>query len=329
MKLLFLHKHNSYWDKKFEELKSEFKDLQILFINDKNSSKEKLLKEVDGIIGGFISEDEIDIAENLRIIFVPFAGVEQLPMKKLKEKNILVSNAHGNGKFVAERAVALALALLGKVIPFHNDLKNGVWHGFSVGESVFDSWISIQDKSIGILGFGAIGQNIAKFLKPFGVKINIFKYNKIDYLPKNVDNVFYNIDEVINESDILFLSLPLTEHTYEIINKERLMNMYNKYIVNVGRGRLISEEGLYLSLKEGILKGAALDVWFNYPTAEKKNVMPSKYPIWEFENVVLSPHVGGYSYHATTAGIDYTIDSIRSYIRNGKSLSIVDYNKEY
>jgi len=322
-----MHQYNSYWEKKLNELKIGFDNIEIVFPNDGN--KEELLKEVDGVIGGFISEKELEIAENLKIIFVPFAGVEQLPLEKLKEKNIIVSNAHGNGKYVAERAVALALTLLGKVIPFHNDLKMGVWHGFTVGESIFDSWISIQCKKIGILGFGAIGKNIAAFLRPFNTINYILKYNKIDFLPENVDKVYYDVDEILRDSEIIFLTLPLTRKTYEIINEERLMSMKDKYLINVGRGRLINEEGLYKSLKNNILKGVALDVWFNYPTAEKKNILPSKYPIWEFDNVVFSPHVGGYSYHATTAGIDYTIESIKKYLSEGTPLSIVDFNKKY
>ncbi|KAF2956392.1 2-hydroxyacid dehydrogenase [Marinitoga sp. 38H-ov] len=324
MKFLFLHKFNSYWEEKISELKKDFPDIEILFAKEKNN-----FEKVEGIIGGFITEEELKYAKNLRVIFVPFAGVEQLPLNELKKRNIVVSNAHGNGKFVAERAVSMALALLGKIVYFHNDLKNGIWHGFTVGESIHDSWISIQGKKIGILGFGAIGQNIAKFLKPFDTKIYVLKNNKIDYLPENVDRVYYDIDEILKDSEIIFLTLPLTDKTYEIINKERLMNLKNKYLINVGRGKLINEEGLYLSLKNNILKGVALDVWFNYPTPENKNIMPSNYPIWEFDNVILSPHVGGYSYHATTAGIDYTIDNIRNFIKYGEPLSKVDFDKKY
>ncbi|AEX84471.1 phosphoglycerate dehydrogenase-like oxidoreductase [Marinitoga piezophila KA3] len=326
MKILFLHQFNSYWDEKLKELKKEFPEIEIIF---PQKNKEISLKNAEAIIGGFINETELEIAEKLKIIFVPFAGVEQLPLEILKEKNIIVSNAHGNGKYVAERAVALALALLGKVIPFHEDLKNGVWHGFTVGESIFESWHSIQGMKIGILGFGEIGKNIARFLKPFDTEIHILKNKKIDYIPENVDKVYYDVDEIIEQSEMLFLTLPLTEKTFNILSKERIMKMKDKYIINIGRGKLIDEEGLYLSLKEGILKGVALDVWFNYPTKENKNVYPSKYPIWEFDNVVLSPHVGGYSFHATTAGIDYTIESIKSYLKTGKPLSIVDYEHKY
>ncbi|GAB6190153.1 NAD(P)-dependent oxidoreductase [Marinitoga arctica] len=327
MKFLFMHKLNSYWEKKLEELKKEFKDIEVIFPTD-NKIEEKL-KDVDGIIGGFIKEKELELAKNLKIIFVPFAGVEQLPHEKLKKRKIIVSNAHGNGKYVAERAISLALALLGKIVTFHNDLKKGIWHGFAVGESIFDSWTSIQNKKVGILGFGAIGKSIATYLKSFNTTNYILKHNKIEFLPKNVDKVYYDVDEILRDSEIIFLTLPLTEKTYEIISEERLLKMKDKYLINVGRGKLISEEGLYKSLKNGILKGVALDVWFNYPTAENKNIMPSNYPIWEFDNVVLSPHVGGYSYHATTAGIDYTIESIKKYLKEGVPLSIVDYDKKY
>ncbi|MBM7559108.1 2-hydroxyacid dehydrogenase [Marinitoga litoralis] len=326
MRFLFLHKFNSYWEKKIRELKQEFPNIEIIFPDKKEKN---IFENIDGIIGGFISKEELSFANKLKIIFVPFAGVEQLPLDELKERNIIVSNAHGNGKFVAERAVAMTLSLLGKVVRFHNDLKKGIWHGYTVGESIYDSWSSIQGKKIGILGFGAIGQNIAKFLKPFDTEIYILKNNKIDYLPENVNKVYYDVDEILNDSEIIFLTLPLTDKTYEIINKERLMKLKDKYLINVGRGRLINEEGLYLSLKNNILKGVALDVWFNYPTADNKNVMPSNYPLWEFDNVILSPHVGGYSYHATTAGIDYTIESIKNYLKYGEPLSKVDFDKKY
>jgi lactate dehydrogenase-like 2-hydroxyacid dehydrogenase len=326
MKLLFDHIKTKYWEEKLEEIKN--KNLEILFFENEKEKKEKL-EEVDGVIGGFLTEEEIDIAKNLKIIFVPFSGVNTLPSKKILERNIVVANSKGNGKVVAERAIGLTLSLLGKIPHFHNDMKQGVWHGFSVGEKPHQSWESIIDKKVTILGTGSIGRSLAKYLKAFDCEItgykNIFNGEKIE----NFDVLTTDFDNAIETSEIVYIALPLTNNTRDLINKNNITNFKNKYIVNVGRGPIINEEALYLGIKNGILKGAAIDVWYDYPTKEEMYKLPSKYPIHLYENVILSPHVAGFNEKAVQYSIDWCIDNVKNYVKNGEPKNKVNMKLKY
>ena len=101
------------------------------------------------------------------------------------------------------------------------------------------------------------------------------------------------------------------------------MNMKGKFLINVGRGKTVNEDGLYESLKNGILAGAALDVWFNYPGKSDEPVLPANKPFWELPNVVFSPHKSSSVEEAVKAMTDDTFENVRLYIKTGKPGNIV------
>jgi lactate dehydrogenase-like 2-hydroxyacid dehydrogenase len=103
------------------------------------------------------------------------------------------------------------------------------------------------------------------------------------------------------------------------------MKMTGKYLINIGRGDTVDEEGLYDSLKQGILAGAALDVWFNYPGIKGGQVLPANKPFWELPNVVLSPHKSSHVEEAIKAMIDDTFENIRSYLKTGIPANKVNF----
>jgi len=110
-------------------------------------------------------------------------------------------------------------------------------------------------------------------------------------VPEHFDAVLPSLKEVLDIAEIVFITLPATSETEGLISKDHLMSMKGKFLVNVGRGSIVDEEGLYEALKSGVLKGAALDTWYTYPTTGVKGA-PSRFPIHTLPNVVLSPHVG-------------------------------------
>ena len=95
-------------------------------------------------------------------------------------------------------------------------------------------------------------------------------------------------------SDVVIVSAPLNNETEGIFSEQILCKMKHKFLINVGRGKIIDEEALYNALKNNKLRGFASDVWYNYPKA-KEVTLPSTFPIYEFENVILSNHSGGYT----------------------------------
>jgi phosphoglycerate dehydrogenase-like enzyme len=325
MKILFLIKLEDYWLDKYHQLNTEFPNVQ--FINNTDTEKRiDLLSDADGVVSGKLTEDEINSAANLKILFIPYTGLNNFPVKLLHEKNIIIARTHANAKYVAEKALALSLALLGKVILYHNDLQKGYWH------RLFDEteqWTSLQNKTCGILGYGHIGKNISKLLKGFDCNIIGYKKHLVNNKNEYANEITSDINYVIEKSDILFTCLPLTSETKGLINKSRLQLMKGKYLINVGRGEVIEEKSLYEALNNNILAGAGLDVWYKYPRGEKEPFFPSNYPIHELPNVVISPHKASQTYESIISMIDDTFDNIRSFIQTGKPKIFVDDKKIY
>ncbi|BBJ27455.1 2-hydroxyacid dehydrogenase [Athalassotoga saccharophila] len=318
MKIVFFDIPEKSWVKKIENLKKEFKD--ALFIS--NGDLEEI-KDADGIVGGHISSEMISKAKNLKVIFVPWAGVNTLPWDEIKKRNVMVSNNHANAKIVAERALALALAVMGRVVEYHNDLSRGIWHGFSAGDPQSAFWTSIRGKTCGIIGVGSIGQEIAKLVKAFDCKVIGFKKRKIEKIDF-IDEITLNLEEAVSKSDVIFVTLPLTPQTRGIINEKIISLMIGKFLINVSRGPVIDEKALYEGIRTKTLRGVAIDTWYRYPDEKNIATLPSAYPIHDFKNVVISPHVGSLTYEGVEEMINATIENVRSYLKNGRPLDIVD-----
>jgi phosphoglycerate dehydrogenase-like enzyme len=319
MNILFLNKFNDYWKKQYGILRADFPDVEFTATYEP-AERAEFLKITDAVICGRLSKEEIENSPNLKAIIVHFTGLNNFPLEFIKQKGILIANTHAQAHVVAEHAIALALALMGRIIDFHWDLKKGIWNR-SIESN--DMWISMYNKRVGIIGFGHIGQKIAMLLKPFNCRITGFKQNITNESLFPADELSNDLIKVIDENEVLFIALPSSEATKSIISKELLMKMDGKFLINVGRGDTVNEDGLYESLKQGILAGAALDVWFNYPGKKEGPVMPATKPFWELPNVVFSPHKSSHVQQAINEMIDETFENIRTFIKTGKPKNIV------
>ncbi|AMW32528.1 Phosphoglycerate dehydrogenase [Fervidobacterium changbaicum] len=326
MTVLFLTKMIDYFVERVNDLKKEFPNDLFVIAKDREDAQ-RYIGEADVVVAGGLSPEQVINARNLKFVLVPWAGVNGLPIDLLAERGVIVANNHGNGKIVAERALGLALALMGRIVEYHNDLSKGIWHGYESGSKPEDFWFSLQGKRVTILGLGTIGRHLAKLLSGFECEIMGFKKTV-----EPVDGVNYvtnNLEEAINFGKIIFIALPLTKETYHLINKELILQMQGKFLINVGRGQIIEEEALYYGLKNGILAGAAVDTWYLYPDADHSVQLPSRYPIHTFKNVVISPHVGGFTIEGQIGRIDETIENLRRILAGGMPKNIVDLKNEY
>jgi phosphoglycerate dehydrogenase-like enzyme len=328
LKIIFTNRLTDVWFKKIESLRKEFPNVEFLTFREVEHPR-TLLKEADAVVGGHFSSEEIESAQNLKIIFVPWTGVNMLPWDTIRKKGIIVTNTHSNSRTVAERAVVLSLALTGRIVEFHNDLQKGVWHGFPVGLPNDDYWTSIYGKTCAIIGLGNIGKHIAKMIKAFECHVVALKKHSTDELPDYVDELSLDLETVISKSDIVFVSLPLTPETKGMFNEQIFSKMKGKYIVNVSRGEIVEEKALYEALKNGTLAGAAIDTWYQYPAGAPHVTLPSSYPIHTFKNVVLSPHMAGVTRENMVTMANDTIATIRAYLKNGEIKNKVDPNLMY
>jgi phosphoglycerate dehydrogenase-like enzyme len=304
---------HSVWDAALETLERDFPSHQFLKALAPDSPE---VPSVEAALVGQLPRETFEAATSLKAVFLPITGVNHIPVELLAKRGVRVFNVHSNAFDVAERALALTLAYYGRVIEYHNDLRQSVWHGMWARGGAEDNWDSIHGKTCTILGAGAIGGDLAKLLKAFSCTVYGWRRHAGQPVPEGFDAIVPDIAEAVAKAEIVFAILPATPLTTGIVSKELLASMKGKFFVNVGRGSTVDEEGLYLALRDGILKGAAIDTWYTYPATGKIGA-PSRFPIHELPNVILSPHVGGSTNQARDKSVDSTLRNIRDYLNTG------------
>jgi len=251
------------------------------------------LSKAEIVVGGLFKKEDLDRAKKLKLIQIPYAGVDKLDFNLIRKyPNIYVCNIHANSAAVAEHAFALVLALAKNVVSYDNELRMGKWHGFSTREPT----IQLQGKSLGIIGLGSVGWEIAKRAKSFGMKIYAIKrrIKEIDFEKKQILEFLGeegDLNTVIKKSDFIIIAVPLTSKTKALIGEKEFKLMRGKYLINIARGDIVKETALFESLKEHHLLGAAIDTWYQYPSSKDKEIQPSKYDFHKLDNVVMSPSI--------------------------------------
>jgi len=257
-----------------------------------------LLKDCDGYVAGldYITEKVLTECSNLKVISRYGAGVDRVDLEAAKAKGILVTNTPGvNAVAVAELAMGLILNLARKISMLDKKTKGGEW--------VRSTGIELGNKTIGILGLGAIGKNLAKYAQGFSMKVLAYDpYINEEYAKKNNITVA-TFEQVIENSDVLSLHLPLNKETKHLINKEVIERMkVGAILVNTSRGGIIDEEAAYEALKKGSLGGLGLDAFEVEP--------PIGSPLFELDNVVVTPHTGAHTKEATENMANLSVDNL-------------------
>ncbi len=335
MKVLILSKMVKYqvWKKAFNELNKKVK-LNLEFIipeKDEGETIKKYFKEVEVVIGGTFTKESLEQAKKLKLIQIPFAGVDKLDFSLYKNyPDIFICNIHANKNAVTEHTFALILALAKNIVINDRDLRLGRWHGFSTKEPT----IRLQGKSLGIVGLGSIGWEIAKIGHALGMKVfalkrkieekDLKKKDILEFLGEKKD-----LEKVIKESDFIVVAVPLTKETSGLIGEKELKLMKGKYLINISRGVVIDEEALFKSLKEGNITGAAIDTWYQYPSLEQKEMLPSKYDYQKLNNVVISPHTAGYTDGALEENIKSVFENIVKIYYGEEPENQIDPELEY
>ena len=308
----------------FEKHKKEFgvEDVEVLIpVNDEE--KFSALKESEAVIAGVLSVDDLNNAPNLKFIQVPFAGVDTFDVSDLIRRGIKIANVHSNATAVAEHAMALVLALAKNITEGDRDLRIGYWHGWMSREPV----ISLEGKTMTILGLGSIGKEVARFAKAFDMYVIGVKREKVEGHIPNVDEVYTHndIEKAVEKAHFIVCALPLTPETKGIVDRRLFEKMRGKYFVNVGRGAVVEEEDLFVALKKGILRGAGIDTWWVYPQAPMQTTMPSRYPFHGLRNVIMTPHCAGFT---DVTPQHMWEDAVKNVLRFFKGLPIENEVKE-
>ena len=246
----------------------------------------EFLKGADGYIAGldYITEEALQNADSLKVISRYGAGVDRVDLGAAKAKGITVTNTPGtNSTAVCELAFGLMLSLARAIPRLDAAVKNCEWPR--------NNGIELCGKTLGIVGFGAIGKKLAIRAKAFEMNVIAFDPFFDDSFAIEHGIIKAQIDDVISNSDFISLHVPLNEKTRHMIDEDRIATMkQGAFVINTARGGLIDEAAAAKALESGKLGGVALDAFEIEP--------PVSSPLFGLKNVIMTPHTGAHTNEA-------------------------------
>lgn len=264
-----------------------------------------------------VTKEVIDQGQALKMIQRTGVGYDNVDIEYAQSKNIPVSiSAGSNAVSVAELAVAQILTLYRKIHLLNQMAKEGIWDSWKYRHESFE----IYNKTIGVVGAGAIGRAVAKRLAAFEPE-RIIYYDPIRQSPeveKELGLKFCDLDELMAVSDIVTLHLPLFDSTRGLISKERIALMKeNAILINTARGPVVDQKALVEAVRSGAMAGAGLDVFDPEPFVRGQEVL-------SLDNIITTPHIGAATVDNFTRAIRYCLDNVLRFERGEKIMNVVN-----
>ena len=256
---------------------------------DRNYTQEELKRlvgDVDGVIADaeYWGEEVLSAAPKLKVVARYGTGMDSVDVEALKRHGVVCTNCPGiNANPVAEHAMALMLGALRDIANLNESTKQGKWQQFVFRE--------LAGMTVGILGFGYIGQLVAKKLSGFDCRVIAYDVMPNLEAAKRSNTTFVSFEELLAQSDIISLHVPLLPETFGWINEETLKKTKKGVIfVSESRGEVVDEEAMYAALCSGQVGFFATDVFVHEPAT------PENTPMLKLPNVIATPHNGGETY---------------------------------
>ncbi|MDH5505701.1 MAG: D-2-hydroxyacid dehydrogenase [Anaerolineae bacterium] len=278
-----------------------------------------------------------EFAPNLRWVQLLWAGVENfIDTPLLQHPDITATTMSGaNTSQVAEHTLALILALGHKLSALFVHQNRNEW---ATDRSERFSPLELRDTTVGIVGYGSLGRQVARLLQNFGVTIlaskrNLGQERDSGYMPPGMGDPNNEIPRrlypapalrsMFKDCDFVVVTVPLTAETLGMIGEDQLAALKpTACIIDVSRGGVIDHQALTQALQEKKLAGAALDVFPEEP-------LPADSPLWGMPNVIITPHVAGISAHYNTRAVALFGENLRRYINDQPLLNIIDISRGY
>ncbi|HEY7649679.1 MAG TPA: 2-hydroxyacid dehydrogenase [Methylomirabilota bacterium] len=255
------------------------------------------LPEVDVLVTLVFTPAMGAAARRLRLIQVPGAGLDRIDRSAIPPGTSL-ANVHGHETGIAEYVIGAVIALSRSFARIDASLRAGRWESqWAPGVPPPPAWPELAGRTLGILGYGGIGQALARRARAFGMQVCAIRRQVGRSAGDDLTllGTLERLHEVLRHSDYLVITLPLTPETQGIIGDKQLRAMKpSAVLVNVSRAPIVDEDALYEALAQGRLAGAALDVWYRYPTGPDPT-LPARRPFQELANVLMTPHVSGWT----------------------------------
>jgi D-3-phosphoglycerate dehydrogenase len=283
-------------------------------IYNENINKENIdlyIGEVEGIVIRSkikLTASVISKATNLKFIARVGAGMENIDYDFAKKKGIICFNApEGNRNAVAEQALGMLLSLFNNLNRADSEVRKGIW------KREENRGTELCGKTVGIIGYGNTGSTFAKRLSGFDIRLLVY-----DPYLKNFGNEFViesDLEQIFEKSDVISLHVPLNEETDYLVNKEFINNFKKPfYLINTSRGRCVNTNDLVDGLKTGKVLGACLDVleYEGISFENMENNSASFQYLVNNENVILSPHIAGWTHESNLKMAEILVKKISS-----------------
>lgn len=307
----------NYKDDYLDILKNNFQNINFTI----SKTKDELyshLGNADVLVTTSCTKEMLEKAPNLKWIQSIRAGVDSYPIEEIKNRGIILTNGKGIHKVhMAEYAIAAMIILARNLhLLFRNQINEKWDRNYEQGE--------INDATVGIIGLGSIGREVAKKASLMGMRVLGVKSNKEVVAFVNKIYTPDQMDRVFKESDYIINLLPYTPETEEYIDKDffNLMKPSASFI-NIGRGKTVNESDLIDALKNNRIKAFFSDVFYEEP-------LDPNSPLWNMENVVVTPHLCGESTKYMHKALEVIEHNLNVYInKDGDMINLVDLNRGY
>jgi len=287
--------------------------------NTHKAQMDAMLAEAD-VLFGFIPPPDITTrAPNLKWFQTTSAGVDRHRDTEIWKSHVMITGASGI------HATPIGEFIMGLMLMF---AKNTPLSFIAKQKHYWDRYMArtLRGKTVGVVGLGHIGMEVARLAKAFHMRvIGTRRSAKKEGKARNVDLVLptARMQEMLAQSDYVAVCCPLTPETRHIIGEAELKAMKpTAYIINIGRGPLIDEEALIRALKDKTIAGAGLDVTEREP-------LPPESPLWDFDNVILSPHVSGGMEDYMLQAAELFCDNLRRYAAGKKLRNVINKKRGY
>lgn len=320
MRIVFHGENAASFSDGFAELLDAEADIRVL--PDMLSGADREAYAAADVIVATKFDASLPVPRGLKLFHVPGAGFDAVDLAALPPATT-VCNCFGHEQAIAEYVMG---ALLARNIPLaaaDADLRKGQWTWWAgAPERVHGE---IAGKTIGLLGFGHIGKAIAARAKAFEMQVVVANRSKVA-TSDLVDRAFTldQLGEFWGSADAIVVSVPLTGETKGIVGADAFAKMRpGAVIINVGRGPTIDEAALYEALKRNRIAGAIIDTWYQYPGPGRANPLPSALPFHELPNIVMTPHMSGWTTGTIRRRQRTIADNVGRRLRGAACINIV------